>query len=293
MDTSLITVKEEADNKGYTTVRRSLRLQTRKLELGEGTITSIISTTAVTLGKLKGVEKKFRKQKVGKIEEKKDKRIPAGVSGRPWPPLTAERFGIVQEELAHNPFHLIVSTIFLNRTRGSVAKPFLWKCLETWPTPETLSEASLPELTALLQPLGLHNIRAARLVSLAKTWITHPPIPFEGTVKYNYPARDTIPFPLPDYDGPKWGVEQNYRWEIGHLPGVGAYALDSWRIFCCDQFRGNEDRDEWRRVVPKDKELRAYCRWRWAKEGIRWREEADELLEVEGRDCSRDGIDGS
>lgn len=146
-------------------------------------------------------------------------------------------------------------------------------------------------MAALLQPLGLHNIRAARLVSLASTWITHPPIPFQGTVKYNYPARDTIPFPLPEHNGPKWGVEQKYRWEIGHLPGVGAYALDSWRIFCCDEFRGNGDRDEWRRVVPKDKELRAYCRWRWAKEGIRWREEADDLVEVEGRDCFREGID--
>lgn len=72
---------------------------------------------------------------------------------------------------------------------------------------------------------------------------------------------------------------------------MGAYALDSWRIFCCDEFRGNGDRDEWRRVVPKDKELRAYCRWRWAKEGIRWREEADDLVEVEGRDCFREGID--
>ena len=43
--------------------------------------------------------------------------------------------------------------------------------------------------------------------------------------------------------------------------------------------------------MPKDKELRAYCRWRWAKEGIRWREEADDLVEVEGRDCFREGID--
>lgn len=68
--------------------------------------------------------------------------------------------------------------------------------------------------------------------------------------------------------------------------------MDSWRIFCCDEFRGNGDRDEWRRVVPKDKELRAYCRWRWAKEGIRWREEADDLVDVEGRDCFREGIDG-
>jgi len=107
MDTSSVTIKEEEDAKEYTIVGRSLRLQTKTLELGEGTTTSIISTTAVTLRKLKGVDRKVRKKNVEKKEGKKSKRIPAGVSGRAWPPLTAERFGIVQEELAHNPVRFL------------------------------------------------------------------------------------------------------------------------------------------------------------------------------------------
>lgn len=98
---------------------------------------------------------------------------------------------------------------------------------------------------------------------------------------------------------PKFGVDQNCLWEIAHLPGVGAYALDSWRIFCLDEFRsgmlevgvkegdGNEKvenggNNEWRCVVPTDKELRAYLRWRWAKEGVRWREAGDLEVEVKG-----------
>lgn len=127
-------------------------------------------------------------------------------------------------------------------------------------------------------------------------------------------------------------------WEIAHLPGVGAYAIDSWRIFCRDVLRGvatawdgedaeasamvhsaschhksnqrdarghdvNSDLDldaqdeetrtghasprehrelmavgetrsqfepEWMRVVPLDKELRAYLRWKWLKNGWVW-----------------------
>jgi methyl-CpG-binding domain protein 4 len=70
-------------------------------------------------------------------------------------------------------------------------------------------------------------------------------------------------------------------WEIGHMTS-GPYALDSWRIFCRDILRGvaegwngegAEDegfQPEWMRVLPEDKELRAYLRWTWLKEGFEW-----------------------
>lgn len=41
---------------------------------------------------------------------------------------------------------------------------------------------------------------------------------------------------------------------------MGIYALDSWRIFCAGE-------EEWRDVRPMDKELQAWMRWRWAREG--------------------------
>ena len=67
-------------------------------------------------------------------------------------------------------------------------------------------------------------------------------------------------------------------WEIAHLPGVGPYALDSFRIFCRDQFRGISCYDdnkevtqpEWKRVVPTDKDLKAYLAWKWRGEGWIW-----------------------
>ena len=70
-------------------------------------------------------------------------------------------------------------------------------------------------------------------------------------------------------------------WEIGHMTS-GPYALDSWRIFCRDILRGvatgwngEEAKEvgfqpEWMRVLPEDKELRAYLRWMWLKEGFEW-----------------------
>lgn len=98
-------------------------------------------------------------------------------------------------------------------------------------------------------------------------------------------------------------VDGRVAWEIGNLPGVGAYAIDSWRIFCRDGLRGmphglaslsdldergaddrKEKREkmennsvreeelskEWTRVLPRDKELRAYLRWRWLRLGWVW-----------------------
>lgn len=75
--------------------------------------------------------------KPGKSKNKSTKkRVPAGTSVIPWPPLTSETFGLIQEELRNNSvrfsqiaflaygiltgiqFHVIISTIFLNKTRG-------------------------------------------------------------------------------------------------------------------------------------------------------------------------------
>jgi len=122
------------------------------------------------------------------------------------------------------------------------------------------------------------------MIKMAKEWILNPPSSDGAdTVLYNYPPKDTKPFPISGRE--PCGVPQKLKWEIAHLPGVGAYALDSWRIFCRDRLRGTpdggeeeEEEEEWRRVVPKDKELRAYCRWRWAKEGVKWVEEGDGVL---------------
>lgn len=43
---------------------------------------------------------------------------------------------------------------------------------------------------------------------------------------------------------------------ISHLPGVGPYALDSYRIFCT--VYDDPTSQEWKQVQPTDKQLSLY-----------------------------------
>lgn len=205
----------------------------------------------------------------------------------------ANFYGLIQEVVTPNVFRLLVATCLLNQTKGRAAMPVFWELLRRWPDEHSLAEADLVELTDLLQPIGLHNIRARRLISMAKTMVE---IPYDESNSFK--SRDrTAP------DTP-----------IGIYPGVGRYAIDSWRIFVAGGGAsvglGGEKpvspfdvastvaalpaddqkvtlqsaslgsststslnasiEPEWKSVLPLDKELRAYLIWRWEKEGHVW-----------------------
>ncbi|KAI9829819.1 MAG: hypothetical protein M1826_005396 [Phylliscum demangeonii] len=199
-------------------------------------------------------------------------------SSVPFPPLLSERFGLIQEALAHDPFQLLVAVTFLNRTRGAQAIPIFHHFISQYPTPEALAEADETALALQIRHLGLQNVRARRYVQLAKLWVQDPPRMGRRHRKLHYPRtgdgkdvkRGEV---ISDED------ERAGAWEIAHLPTTGPYALDSWRIFCRDSLRGLSPDEkwegmkfepEWKRVIPLDKELRAYLRWKWLKEGWRW-----------------------
>lgn len=198
----------------------------------------------------------------------------------PFPSIDSPSFGLVQEQLAHDPFRLLIATIFLNRTRGGVALPVLFKVFDHFPTVEAMAAAELSDLVSMIHCLGFQNQRAKKCISLAQTWTTCPPVKGKRYRELHYPQKQ---------DGRDVGSEEciddgdpRVAWEIAHLPGVGAYSLDSWRIFCRDKLRGlatdfkgtgAESPDfvpEWKSVLPQDKELRAYLTWMWLKEGWVW-----------------------
>ncbi|KOS46824.1 hypothetical protein ACN38_g2237 [Penicillium nordicum] len=198
----------------------------------------------------------------------------------PFPPIEASSFGLIQEQLAHDPFRLLIATIFLNRTRGGVALPVLFKVFERYPTIEAMSEANPPELVSMINCLGFQNQRARKCITLAQIWLSDPPNKRKRYRKLHYPRK---------LDGRNVGREEcideedlRVAWEIAHLPGVGAYSLDSWRIFCRDELLGKASDwkgtdatevgfvPEWKCVLPHDKELRAYLTWMWLKEGWIW-----------------------
>jgi len=210
------------------------------------------------------------------------------------PPITAPKFGLIQESLSTNLYALLVATVLWNRTRGTQARPVFNKLIAKYPSPNDLAAASF---TDLIRPIGLYNSRAARLIAFAKTWVEQPPCKTRRYRKLHYPMKgdglDVGKDEVLDEDDERMG------WEVAHLPSLGPYAIDSYRIFHRDMLRGlakdwNGDQaqlgfePEWKRVVPLDKELRAFLRWMWLKQGWIWDPEtggkvkaSDQRMEME------------
>ncbi|KAI1503241.1 hypothetical protein F5X99DRAFT_407317 [Biscogniauxia marginata] len=211
----------------------------------------------------------------------KSPRPPRGtVSCIPFPPLDAPSFGLIQEELADDPFRLLVAVTFLIRTAGKTAIPVFRKITDKYPTPEDLARAeNTDDIVATIKHLGLGTVRAAAIQKYARLWLEDPP-------------RADVRYGIKNYPGPGDGTDvhagevlspddpRTSAWEIGHMT-TGRYAIDSWRIFCRDVLRGEaenwngggreaEFQPEWMRVLPEDKELRACLRWLWMREGWAW-----------------------
>ena len=223
------------------------------------------------------------------------------VSCLKFPSLDSEEFGLVQEKLSQEPLKLLIAVTLLNQTRGSVAIPICRALMEKYQTTERLAAADAEEVATILRPLGLHNKRALVIINMAKAWLKVPPQKGKRYRRLNYPrkgdGRDVAmeEEPLSDED-------PREAWEIAHLAGVGNYAMDSWRIFCRDALRGIptglrsrddpadmaiELQQEWTRVLPSDKELRWYLRWRWLRIGYLWNSMTGERLKVSTKVVSK------
>jgi len=211
----------------------------------------------------------------------------------PFPPLTAQTFGLMQERLAHDPFKLLIATIFLNRTRGEQAMPVFFQLMQRYPTVADLAAANIEDVVEVIHRLGFQNQRARKCIEMAKMWLKGGPEKGKRYRKLNYPVRgdgrDVLAHEFIEDE------DSRVAWEIAYLPGLGPYSHDSWRIFCRDRLRGLSEswngeggreglEPEWKRVLPTDKELRAYLTWMWLKEGWLWnmetgeRKKADEAL---------------
>lgn len=219
------------------------------------------------------------------------KHRPTFLSTLPFPPLSHTTFGLMQERLSHDPFRLLIATIFLNKTPGERAMPIFYQLMSRYPTPLALSNAEVSDITSLIYGLGFQNQRARKCVAMARAWVERPPERGKRYRKLHYPAKG---------DGKDVGSDEviadddaRVAWEISHLPGLGPYSHDSWRMFCRDELRGlstdwngegvqNSEKfePEWKRVVPLDKELRAWLTWMWMKEGWAWNKETGQRLKA-------------
>jgi len=160
---------------------------------------------------------------------------------------------LIQEECVDDPFKLVVATMLLNKTTGRAAIPIFRILMSQWPTPSLMCKVPVATLEHILHPLGLSNVRAKRLIDLSLMYLSNPPTP---DILHKSRAKGEPPTP------------------ISHLPGVGKYAIDSYRIFCVPG-------DEWKQVRPTDKPLCRYLKWKWAVEEYRiWTPEFGDVIEA-------------
>lgn len=122
---------------------------------------------------------------------------------------------LIQERLQGEPYKLLIGCILCNLTKGSKALPVLKKLFALYPTVEDIANSNQDDLVQILMPLGFQNRRAATLIKFSKGWIL--------------------------------ASEEDY---LEDLPGVGKYAVDSYRLFV---------HNDWS-VEPDDKELVAYIK---------------------------------
>lgn len=116
-------------------------------------------------------------------------------------------------------------------------------------TSRLTAPANENELRAVIQPLGLQDTRAKRLIKMSSCYVSEPP----NQDKLHRSRAEVVYVQVhQESQRAKAIVRTSYPpTTISHLPGVGAYALDSYRIFCTPG-------DEWKRVLPTDKELIRY-----------------------------------
>ncbi|XP_022102507.1 methyl-CpG-binding domain protein 4-like [Acanthaster planci] len=127
-------------------------------------------------------------------------KAPPKPSAEKWTPPKSP-FNLVQESLFHDPWKLLVATMFLNRTTGVKAIPVLWKFFESWPNPEVTRKADWKDMVGMLRPLGLHQKRAQMIVRFSEEYLSKD---------WTYPIE---------------------------LHGIGKYGNDSYRIFCVNEWK--------------------------------------------------------
>lgn len=127
-----------------------------------------------------------------------------------------------QEELVEDPWQMLVVCQMLNQTSWRQVDQCTPTFFTKWPTAEKLVEASQSEIIEVIRPLGFYNRRSFTLLKFSLAWID---------LCSQWPSPRLAPLD-----------------KIQSLPGIGKYALDSWRIFQLRDYTAQ----------PTDKVLRAY-----------------------------------
>lgn len=79
---------------------------------------------------------------------------------------------LIQEELHHNPWQMLVACIMLNQTSYKQVRPMIDSVFAKWPTAEAMARADKQELSSAVRSLGFYNRRSKALIRFSYEWIT-------------------------------------------------------------------------------------------------------------------------
>ncbi|GLH14127.1 Uncharacterized protein GBIM_18533 [Gryllus bimaculatus] len=124
---------------------------------------------------------------------------------------TVEKYGMIKHEhksvISRCSSERKIKLYHENYQDTKVAVPLFWKFVNKWCTPESLQSATIIEIAALMQPLGLNVRRAIQL------------------------KRFTYEFLHKNWCYPR------------ELTGIGQYGDDSYRIFCVNEWKDVKPKD--------------------------------------------------
>jgi nicotinamide riboside kinase len=118
---------------------------------------------------------------------------------------------LLQECYADSAWGLFVSCVCLNRAAGRVARKVIPEILYHFNRPRLYKSISLDWIESMCRPLGFQRERAAKIWQMGQRWDA-----------VNLLAKD------------------DYR-KLEGLPGVGKYAMDSFRMFILGHREGFEE----------------------------------------------------
>ena len=145
---------------------------------------------------------------------------------------------------------MLVTCIFLNKTKAKHAGSILEVLIQRYPNPESLRDVPVEDVKLHFKTLGLPG-RASSIKRMAEQLLVDPPRPNRMRQKRYKNA--------------------GYASEVAHLAGVGDYGSDAWRLFCKENFYANHGvivTDEWKRVRTTDKALQRCIDRRWREVDI-------------------------
>jgi len=154
------------------------------------------------------------------------------------------------EELFSDPWRLLISTIFLNRTSRVQVDAVLYQFLIKWPTPAAAADAIVEEMALVIKPLGLRNRRARGIIRFSNEYLC-----LLKTKEQQFQERVCCEGEKGDVLS---GACQLSKEDIFGLYNCGQYAYAAYQIFIKKELR----------IDPQDHALNWYVEFQRARQGI-------------------------